>query len=172
MTKIAFIGAGSIGFTRGLVRDILTFPLLKSGRGSAVSRRISIEEFTYFLITIPFLGCHRFDFCFNFQTRCLNSRAQIVSYHPKYLRKSPVLKGTAKLSAPLTQRDSRKVTPKETRRETRRLAPSRYSATTPRQKKEREPSSVLCGLYGILTRPSHSSTSPERGSVRVAMARG
>jgi alpha-galactosidase len=29
MTKIAFIGAGSYGFTRGLVRDILTFPLLK-----------------------------------------------------------------------------------------------------------------------------------------------
>ncbi len=29
MTKIAFIGAGSIGFTRGLVRDILTFPLLQ-----------------------------------------------------------------------------------------------------------------------------------------------
>jgi alpha-galactosidase len=29
MTKIAFIGAGSFGFTRGLVRDILTFPLLK-----------------------------------------------------------------------------------------------------------------------------------------------
>ncbi|MBN1445114.1 MAG: alpha-galactosidase [Candidatus Omnitrophica bacterium] len=29
MAKIAFIGAGSIGFTRGLVRDILTFPLLK-----------------------------------------------------------------------------------------------------------------------------------------------
>jgi alpha-galactosidase len=28
MTKIAFIGAGSIGFTRGLVRDILTFPRL------------------------------------------------------------------------------------------------------------------------------------------------
>ena len=27
MTKIAFIGAGSLGFTRGLVRDILTFPL-------------------------------------------------------------------------------------------------------------------------------------------------
>ncbi len=26
MTKIAFIGAGSLGFTRGLVRDILTFP--------------------------------------------------------------------------------------------------------------------------------------------------
>ncbi len=29
MTKIAFIGAGSFGFTRSLVRDILTFPLLK-----------------------------------------------------------------------------------------------------------------------------------------------
>jgi len=29
MTKIAFIGAGSFGFTRSLVRDILTFPLLQ-----------------------------------------------------------------------------------------------------------------------------------------------
>lgn len=29
MTKIAFIGAGSFGFTRNLVRDILTFPLLQ-----------------------------------------------------------------------------------------------------------------------------------------------
>ncbi len=29
MAKMAFIGAGSIGFTRGLIRDILTFPLLK-----------------------------------------------------------------------------------------------------------------------------------------------
>lgn len=29
MAKIAFIGAGSFGFTRGLVKDILTFPLLK-----------------------------------------------------------------------------------------------------------------------------------------------
>jgi alpha-galactosidase len=29
MAKIAFIGAGSLGFTRGLVRDVLTFPLLK-----------------------------------------------------------------------------------------------------------------------------------------------
>jgi len=28
MTKITFIGAGSLGFTRELVRDILTFPLL------------------------------------------------------------------------------------------------------------------------------------------------
>ena len=30
MTKIVFIGAGSVGFMRGLVRDILTFPLLKN----------------------------------------------------------------------------------------------------------------------------------------------
>ncbi len=29
VTKIAFIGAGSLGFTRNLVRDILTFPLLE-----------------------------------------------------------------------------------------------------------------------------------------------
>ncbi len=29
MTKITFIGAGSLGFTRGLVRDVLTFPMLK-----------------------------------------------------------------------------------------------------------------------------------------------
>jgi alpha-galactosidase len=27
--KIAFIGAGSLGFTRGLIRDVLTFPLLQ-----------------------------------------------------------------------------------------------------------------------------------------------
>jgi alpha-galactosidase len=30
MTKIAFIGAGSLEFTRGLARDILTFPLLRN----------------------------------------------------------------------------------------------------------------------------------------------
>ena len=29
MTRITFIGAGSLEFTRGLVRDILTFPLLQ-----------------------------------------------------------------------------------------------------------------------------------------------
>jgi alpha-galactosidase len=29
MIKIAFIGAGSLEFTRSLVRDILTFPLLQ-----------------------------------------------------------------------------------------------------------------------------------------------
>ena len=36
MAKIAFIGAGSLGFTRGLVRDILTFPLLKDATISLV----------------------------------------------------------------------------------------------------------------------------------------
>ena len=30
MTKVTFIGAGSLGFTRELVRDILTFPLLEN----------------------------------------------------------------------------------------------------------------------------------------------
>jgi len=30
MSRIVFIGAGSLGFTRGLVRDILTFPLLQN----------------------------------------------------------------------------------------------------------------------------------------------
>ncbi|MCK4436335.1 alpha-glucosidase/alpha-galactosidase, partial [bacterium] len=29
MARITFIGAGSLGFTRNLVRDILTFPILK-----------------------------------------------------------------------------------------------------------------------------------------------
>ena len=32
MTKIAFIGAGSLGFTAGLVRDVLTFPLLEDAQ--------------------------------------------------------------------------------------------------------------------------------------------
>ena len=30
MLKITFIGAGSFGFTRKLVKDIVTFPLLES----------------------------------------------------------------------------------------------------------------------------------------------
>jgi len=34
VSKITFIGAGSLGFTRGLVRDILTYPLLQ---GSTIS---------------------------------------------------------------------------------------------------------------------------------------
>ncbi len=39
MTKIAFIGAGSLGFTRGLVRDILTFPLLQDATTGADGHR-------------------------------------------------------------------------------------------------------------------------------------
>ena len=41
MPKIAFIGAGSLGFTRGLVRDILTFPILE---GSTLSLMDVNEE--------------------------------------------------------------------------------------------------------------------------------
>ena len=29
MTRIVFIGVGSLGFTRTLIRDLLTFPLLR-----------------------------------------------------------------------------------------------------------------------------------------------
>jgi len=36
MAKIVFIGAGSLGFTRGLVRDVLTFDLLKDATISLV----------------------------------------------------------------------------------------------------------------------------------------
>jgi alpha-galactosidase len=36
MIKIAFIGAGSLGFTRGLVRDVLTFPLLRDATLSLI----------------------------------------------------------------------------------------------------------------------------------------
>ena len=34
MAKIVFIGAGSLGFTRGLVRDVLTFPLLRDAEAN------------------------------------------------------------------------------------------------------------------------------------------
>ena len=36
MAKVVFIGAGSLGFTRGLVRDLLTFPLLQDAEISLV----------------------------------------------------------------------------------------------------------------------------------------
>lgn len=36
MAKVTFIGAGSLGFTRGLVRDLLTFPLLRDATISLV----------------------------------------------------------------------------------------------------------------------------------------
>ena len=47
MAKIVFIGAGSLGFTRGLVRDILTFPLLSSAELALVdinSQRLSFAR--------------------------------------------------------------------------------------------------------------------------------
>jgi alpha-galactosidase len=45
MTKIAFIGAGSFGFTRKLVSDILTFPLLRDATISLMD--ISPERLDY-----------------------------------------------------------------------------------------------------------------------------
>ena len=45
MSKIAFIGAGSFGFTRNLVRDILTFPLLKDATLSLMD--IDAERLDY-----------------------------------------------------------------------------------------------------------------------------
>jgi len=46
VTKIAFIGAGSLEFTRGLVRDILTFPLLKDARISLMDINAERLEFS------------------------------------------------------------------------------------------------------------------------------
>ena len=45
MTKIAFIGAGSFGFTRNLVKDILTFPLLEDATISLMD--IDAERLDY-----------------------------------------------------------------------------------------------------------------------------
>ena len=45
MTKIAFIGAGSLGFTSELVRDILTFPLLENATISLMD--INLERLTW-----------------------------------------------------------------------------------------------------------------------------
>ncbi|PKO23866.1 MAG: alpha-glucosidase/alpha-galactosidase [Chloroflexi bacterium HGW-Chloroflexi-1] len=47
MTKIAFIGAGSLGFTRGLARDILTFPLLKDATISLMDIDSERLDFAY-----------------------------------------------------------------------------------------------------------------------------
>ncbi|HSV73826.1 MAG TPA: alpha-galactosidase [Chthonomonadales bacterium] len=47
MPKIAFVGAGSLGFTRGLVRDILTFPALADSTISLMDideERLSFAE--------------------------------------------------------------------------------------------------------------------------------
>jgi len=45
MAKIAFIGAGSLGFTRGLVRDVLTFPLLEDATIALVDINAERLEF-------------------------------------------------------------------------------------------------------------------------------
>jgi alpha-galactosidase len=47
MTKIAFIGAGSLGFTRDLVRDILTFPLLRDAELALMDINPERLEFAY-----------------------------------------------------------------------------------------------------------------------------
>jgi alpha-galactosidase len=46
MTKIAFIGAGSLGFTSELVRDILTFPLLEDATISLMDINAERLEFS------------------------------------------------------------------------------------------------------------------------------
>ncbi len=47
MAKIAFIGAGSLGFTRGLVRDVLTFPLLRDATISLMDIDKERLDFAY-----------------------------------------------------------------------------------------------------------------------------
>lgn len=46
MTKIAFIGAGSLGFTRELVRNILTFPLLADAELALIDINSERLDFT------------------------------------------------------------------------------------------------------------------------------
>ena len=50
MAKITFIGAGSFGFTRGLVRDILTFPLLRESTISLMD--IDAERLEFIKIAV------------------------------------------------------------------------------------------------------------------------
>ncbi len=47
MTKIAFIGAGSLGFTAGLVRDVLTFPLLEDAHIALMDIDAERLDFAY-----------------------------------------------------------------------------------------------------------------------------
>ena len=47
MTKITFIGAGSLGFTRKLVRDVLTFPLLQDATISLMDIDDERLDFAY-----------------------------------------------------------------------------------------------------------------------------
>ena len=51
MTKIAFIGAGSLGFTAGLVRDVLTFPLLRDAQIALMDINAERLEFTQTKVT-------------------------------------------------------------------------------------------------------------------------
>jgi alpha-galactosidase len=51
MTKIAFIGAGSLGFTSELVRDILTFPLLKDASLALMDINAERLEFARIAVT-------------------------------------------------------------------------------------------------------------------------
>ena len=51
MTKITFIGAGSLGFTAGLVRDILTFPLLQDATISLMDINAERLDFAYQSVT-------------------------------------------------------------------------------------------------------------------------
>jgi len=46
MTKITFIGAGSLGFTSEIVRDILTFPLLEGATISLMDINAERREFS------------------------------------------------------------------------------------------------------------------------------
>lgn len=47
MAKVVFIGAGSLGFTRGLVRDLLTFPLLADAHIALVDIDPERLDFAY-----------------------------------------------------------------------------------------------------------------------------
>lgn len=51
MTKIAFIGAGSLGFTRKLVRDLLTFPTLEDATITLMDIDAERLDFAYKAIT-------------------------------------------------------------------------------------------------------------------------
>lgn len=51
MTKIAFIGAGSLGFTSELVRDILTFPLLRDAHIALMDINAERLEFAQTAVT-------------------------------------------------------------------------------------------------------------------------
>ncbi len=57
MTKITFIGAGSLGVTRGLVRDVLTFPLLRHVQALAGALRRAGRIHAVASTTIDALAC-------------------------------------------------------------------------------------------------------------------